>query len=90
MSSIMKYEGQSFEKKTFILEECYFVNCVLKECDLFYSGGDFEMTNARMEHCHWHFRGPALKTIQLAQLLGMLKSQQTPPPSFQVSSSKLN
>lgn len=87
--AITKYEGKTFEKQTFVIEDSFFVNCVLRDCDLFYSGGDSEWINLRFEGCRWHFRGPALKTVQLAQILGMLK-QPTIPPAPPVSSSKLN
>ena len=86
---ITKYEGQTFEKQSFVVEESFFVNCVLRDCDLFYSGGDFEWLNMRLENSRWHFRGPALKTMQLMQIQGMLKQPQT-PPQFPASSSKLN
>ncbi|MGB9030703.1 MAG: hypothetical protein WCC27_11340 [Acidobacteriaceae bacterium] len=86
---ITKYENQTFENMAFLLEECFFVNCVLKECDLFYSGGDADWTNVRWENCRWHFRGPALKTIQLLQVTGALPRQQ-PPPTVLASSSKMN
>jgi hypothetical protein len=87
--SITKYEGATFTKKSFVIEDSCFVNCVLTECDLFYSGGDFESLNTQMQACQWHFRGPALKTIQLAHSLGMLKVGQQLPP-FPVSGSKVN
>jgi hypothetical protein len=86
---IAKHEGKTFEKQSFVMEECFFVNCVLRDCDLFYSGGDFDWLNLRFENSRWHFRGPALKTMQLMQNQGMLKQSQT-PPSTPVSSSKLN
>jgi len=86
---ITKYEGETFEKQAFVVEESFFVNCALKECDLFYSGGDFEWINTSFDHCPWHFRGIALKTIQLMQQIGMLKQPQI-PPSFPASSSKPN
>jgi hypothetical protein len=86
---ITKYEGKTLEKQSFVLEESFFVNCILKDCDLFYSGGDFEWTNGQFLNCRWHWRGAALKTIQMAQLLGMMKPPQA-PPSFPASSSKLN
>jgi hypothetical protein len=87
--SITKYEGQMFTKKSFVIDECCFVNCVLKECDLFYSGGDCESMNTQMESCQWHWRGPALKTFQLLQALGMLKIPPIVLPS-PPSSSKMN
>lgn len=86
---ITKYEGKTFEKQTFTVEESFFVNCVLKECDLFYSGGDSEWVHTSFVTCRWHWRGPATKTIQMVQLIGMLKLPQA-PPSFPASSSKLN
>jgi len=87
--SITRYEAQTLEKKTLLVDECSFVNCVLKECHLFYAGGDFDSLNTQMMNCFWHFRGPALKTIQLAQMIGMLKEPQIPTP-FPASGSKMN
>jgi hypothetical protein len=86
---IAKYEGKTLEKQAFVIEECCFMNCVLRECDLFYSGGDSEWMNTQMENCRWHFRGPALKTLQLAGGLGMLKAPQIVPP-FPASGSQVN
>jgi hypothetical protein len=64
MASITKYEGQTLTKQSFVIEECCFMNCVLKECDLFYSGGDVEWMNSPLENCRWHFRrGPTDNTI---------------------------
>ncbi len=77
---ITKYEDKKVAKATFVMEECFFLNCVLTDCDLFYSGGEADFVNLRMENCRWHFRGPALKTVQVMQNIGMLKLGQTPPP----------
>ncbi len=84
-----KYEGKTLANATFSVEESFFLNCVLRECDLFYSGGDFDWTNCQFENCRWHFRGPSGKTMQLMQTLGMLKPPQALPPS-PTSSSKMN
>jgi len=78
--SIIKYEGKTYTKQTFVIEESFFLNCVLRDCDLFYSGGDSEWLNVQFENCRWHFRGQALKTMQVMQMIGMLKLPQTPPP----------
>jgi hypothetical protein len=86
---IMRYEGKTLEKQSFVVEECFFVNCVLRDCDLFYSGGDFDWINGQFQNCRWHWRGSAAKTLQLAQALGLMKPPQA-PPSVPVSSSKLN
>lgn len=85
-----KYEGQTITHKTLILEECLFVTCVIRECDVFYSGGDFEWTETRFENCKIHFRGPALKTIQFEQVMGMLKAPQIPPMAKPSTSEKMN
>jgi hypothetical protein len=75
-----KYENKKFSSMTFVIEDCFFVNCQLSDCDLFYSGGDLEWVNTQFENCHWHFRGPALKTVQLQQMIGMLKTEPMPLP----------
>lgn len=76
---MVKYVNQTFKNKVFVVEECVFENCVLTDCDVFYSGGDFEWTNVKWENTRWHFRGPALKTAQLCQIMGLMKQPQIPP-----------
>ena len=87
---VNKYENQQFKNKTFVIEESYFVNCVLSECDLFYSGGDTEWVNTTFQNCRWHWKGPAGMTVRLMQLLGMLKEPTTIPADVEKLSSKLN
>ncbi len=80
---ITKYEGRTFKQQVFQLEECWFVNCVLRECVIFYAGGPFEMTNATFENCQWKFQGAAALTAQLMTSIGMIKPGQTPPAQIQ-------
>jgi hypothetical protein len=84
---ITRYEGKTFEKQSFVLEECHFVNCALKDCDLFYSGGEADWLNVRFENCRWHWQHGAARTFRLLTNLGMLK----PPPAQPqpVTSSKM-
>jgi len=70
-----KYEGKNLKNEVLVLEDCFFINCVLTGCDLFYSGGDLEWVNLRFENCRWHFRGAALKTVQTLHQIGMLKME---------------
>lgn len=87
--AITKYEGQKFTKGAFVMEECFFINCALTDCDLFYSGGSFEWVNCRFDNCRWHWRGPALNTMQLLTTIGLLKVPQT-PSAQNVDASKMN
>ncbi len=80
---ITKLANQTLENQPIEVDECIFVNCVLVECDLFYSGGDFEWQATKFENCRWHFRGPAQRTFNLLAQIGVLKqppaAPQTPP-----------
>ena len=78
---ITKYANQTLEEQSIDVDECYFVNCVLKECDLFFSGGDFEWQATKFENCRWHFRGAALRTFNLLNQIGVVKQPPTPAQS---------
>ena len=76
---LAKYENQTFTKKVFVVEECWFVNCVLRECTLVYSGGHYDMQNAQLLNCQWKFREAAQRSFVLLTQIGLIKSQQIPP-----------
>jgi hypothetical protein len=48
------YRKQNFQGKSFILDEAIFLECKLTDCDLYYSGGDFEWVNSNFENCRFH------------------------------------
>ncbi len=88
---ITVHEGDTFVATTFVIEEHIFINCKLKNCRLYYSGGTFEFVNTNFENCAWGFRDEAGNTLRLAMVLGMLKQGQTPAPHIAgVSTSKMN
>ena len=74
-----KYEGQTLVGKTFQIEECWFVNCVLRDCTLFFGGGTTEWINTRFENCQWKFQNEAARTCQFLMQIGLL-----PPPQQQI------
>ena len=85
-----KYEGRTFTRQTFRLEECWFVNCVLRECRLFYGGRSFLFENTSFDNCQWTFLDEALHTVQLLTSLRLIQPGQTPPPQFQATSGPAN
>ncbi|MCU1308338.1 MAG: hypothetical protein JWN45_3033 [Acidobacteriaceae bacterium] len=82
-----KYENLTLENQALDVEQCYFVNCVVKNCQLFYGGGSFDWQNCTFQNCEWKFRGAARDTIQLLQTIGLLKIQGNQPPPLVNSTS---
>jgi hypothetical protein len=81
--SITKYQNQTLNDQAFQLEECWFVNCVLRNCTIFYSGGSYEMEQTRMENCSWKFQNEAQRTCTLLSQIGLLPIPQTLPQTTQ-------
>jgi hypothetical protein len=67
------HEDKNMSNQSFVLEETVFRRCRLKNCDLFYSGGDFEWEETNFENCRFHWRGPAKNTFAMLQGFGLLK-----------------
>jgi hypothetical protein len=83
---ITKHVNQTFTGATFQLEECWFVNCVLRQCTIFYRGGSYELENARFENCQWKFQNEAQRTCVLLSQIGLLPAQQPPQALLTLSS----
>lgn len=79
------FKNQTLTNQTIVLEEVVLIDCTLKDCDVFYSGGDAEYQNLKLDNTRFHWRGPAAKTAQTLASFGMLKMQPM-PVSFQATS----
>lgn len=78
---ITKYENQTLVNRAFRMEDCWFINCNLKNCTLFYSGGIIRLEKANhLENCNWRFEGAAQQTLSVLAMIGTWSS---PTPSFQ-------
>jgi len=72
-------KDQKLAGRSFILDEVVFMNCQLKDCDLFYSGGEVEWVNTHFENCRFHWRGAAKNTFALFLNLKIVAPQTAPP-----------
>jgi hypothetical protein len=79
-NEIKVYEDKTLNDQSFVLDDVVFIRCRLKNCDLFYSGGDSEWANTAFENCRFHWRGAAKNTFALLQSMGILP-QQPPAPA---------
>ena len=77
---ITKYEGSTLTGKAIVLEEVWIVNCVLRECVIFYSGGPFDVVNATFDRCEWKFQGAAQLTFSLMSMIGLIPQPQAMLP----------
>jgi hypothetical protein len=74
MASVKAHRDKNISNESFVLEESAFFSCTLKNCDLFYSGGDFQIVESKLDGCRIHFRGAARNTQALFLMLGILKA----------------
>jgi hypothetical protein len=84
------YRDKTLTNQEFNLEEVAFINCIVRDCDLFYSGGDFDWQGGQFQNCRFHFRGPAKNTLLLFQMTGMVPMQQIPVPVAATPATKPN
>jgi hypothetical protein len=86
------FRNQSFEGRFFDLDDTVFFECNLKNCDLFYAGGDIQIVNTKMDNCRFQWRGAAKNTVFVLQSLGVLPdpSKQKFPDQVNISGQKLN
>jgi hypothetical protein len=84
------YRDKTLTSQEFNLEEVAFINCIVRDCDLFYSGGDFDWQGGQFQNCRFHFRGAAKNTLLLFQMIGMVPTQQIQAPVASTPPTKPN
>lgn len=83
------FKNQTITGQALVLEECYFVDCLLVDCDLFYAGGEFDCVNLRWEKCRFHWCGSAARTLKMLQIAGVTP-QNTPIVTPETGAAKPN
>lgn len=66
-------ENQTLAGGTITLDDKHYVNCQLRNCRLVYSGGDFVLTETKIENCQVTLAGAAQRTVGLLAVMGALK-----------------
>jgi hypothetical protein len=84
------YKNRTISKEPIVLEEVCLIDCTLTDCDVFYSGGDADYQNLKLDNSRFHFRGAAQKTVQTLASFGMLKMQPMPVKFQAADASKVN
>lgn len=70
-------EDQVFDSVVVIIDGFAFVRCMLINCELRYSGGEFCMIDTVVNDCHWAFGGPARRTMEVLSKFNVLGDEQT-------------
>jgi len=78
-TEIKVYEDKNLNDQSFIIDETVFIRCRLKNCDLFYAGGDYEWIDTNFENCRFHWRGAAKNSFVLFQALQVMSQQPAAP-----------
>lgn len=89
-NEVKVYEDKNLNNQSFVLDDVVFIRCHLRNCDLFYSGGDFEWVDTTMENCRFHWRGPAKNTFGMLLGMGLLKTPTEAPPTVPSTAGKPN
>lgn len=69
-------ENQVFDSVVVTIDGRAFVRCMLINCELRYSGGEFRMIDTVVNDCHWAFGGPARRTMEVLSKFNVLGDEQ--------------
>jgi hypothetical protein len=57
------------------LDDHHFINCRYKNCTLVYGGGEYGLTNTKLENCQITLSGAAQRTATFLASIGALPQQ---------------
>jgi hypothetical protein len=66
-------ENEDSSGKTVVIDDKNFVNCHFTNCKLVYGGGDYALTETRLDNCQIMLVGAAQRTAGLLGNFGMFK-----------------
>ncbi len=76
--------GKTFKKDEIVpMDDHFYVDCKGEACELMFGGGDFGWRNTHFQNAKITFMGPARRTMDFAQHLGLKLqaiSQPVTPP----------
>ncbi len=64
-------DGQSFSKTKLVLDNHVYKNCQLDDCDIYYSGGQYELIDTRVTNCRLILNQPAKGMYAAIQIFKM-------------------
>jgi hypothetical protein len=69
---LKKIENQTIEGQSLSMDDTAFINCIIKDCILEYSGSSFKLIDTELKSCRYVFYGPARGTVHFLQSVGMM------------------
>lgn len=64
-------DGQTFGKAKLALDNHVYKNCTIDDCDIYYSGGPFELLDTRVTNCRLILNQPAKHVYAAIQIFKM-------------------
>lgn len=64
-------EGQTFSKQKLSLDNHVYRNCSIDDCDIYYSGGPYELIDTHITNSRLHLNQPAKNIYSAIQIFKM-------------------
>ena len=74
-------ENENLTHKTITLDGRHFIGCRYENCQVFYSGGDYELTDTTLTNCQITLLGPAMRTAGLLGRIHTKSAEGAPQPA---------